>query len=1237
MALKIGSISRKPGLIWRGHLEDRPGSWLPLVRGLMAHYQIGIESDQPLSQVPSEVSGLLGRRPADVAVTIDVTGPGKGRVPETGHWVHAPIWDFTTMPEAWEVPLLNGADCLWVQSAGQLAGFAQDGFPPARMALRHPGVDTAVFHPEVTAAAPAGAKGRRLLYVGDFAWNGGLDTLLKAYAAEFVHSEDVTLVIADTELASPDVRRDVLRELAALQEHPDTPHILRLSVPADPAARAALIRAADAVVHIGRDANHPWAVLEALACGVPVVVPKAGPAADLAPEAASWRVHARSQVVGEAKVGTIPTRGHHAFVDTDVSDLRRLLRQVIEHPEDIDAKRAAAREAAEAHAWPVVIEAVKAHLGQLATQKLVREQVQEVTAAFAQGNQAFMAGEFEKTVALLEPYAAVAPPAPDFFALYGSALVYTGAPTKAVPQIERAIRLNPNSASYYNILGVALFQLKEFALAKRFFEAALALQPGHPGAEQSLADLKRQMIGKSQKFRSRIGEDYARLAELLSHPALVPVAPQTLSVSMIVKNEEKQLGRALASVKAVADEIVVVDTGSTDRTVEIAEEYGAKVFHLAWTGDFAEARNAALDHCTSDWVLALDADEELQAGSIPILKHMIQRPYTKPCIYLPRIINLVTDNDADAIEHYGPRLFPRLPELRWVGRIHEQVLHTTLGDKGLDRLRVPDLVLHHWGYNRDVMHEKKKDERNFTLLEQSLVEEPDNPFHHFNMGVALRVADRVPEAIPYFRKTIELCEGMGATPMYLAAAYNYLMASLVACERLQEAVDLAGTCEMYCQDQPDYWLNRGIAYDKLGRYADAITAFSRCLDLRGSSAPILADRGAMTWKPYAGIGSAYMKLGEVDKGERYLRMAIKENPKNLELRRILINHGLGRGDFDRVEADLRSLLTEVQQPDRRGVFQDLCNLLLKLGRTDEAITLLESALAEADEAAQPGAVSDLARGYQVLGRQDDALKLMQQHRLSPGVFEELSRTYCELKDWPALIELSDALLANGIGEAFAYAFRGVARFEQGEVAAAESDFRRAVELNEHDYESWNNLGVVALSREQLDEAEQYYRKALTLQPQYFTASFDLGKIAQHRGQLEEAYKHFRQAVSVYGQNVEAIVRMADLADTLGYVQEAEQAWTEAIHQEPADSNHWVSLGYHYLRREDPRAALRVLGEALAISKDNPAVYSGLGITLLELGNPEDARNAFIMAVQLRPDDHEALRGFQIADQLCTAG
>src|SRR4030066_756382 len=106
-----------------------------------------------------------------------------------------------------------------------------------------------------------------------------------------------------------------------------------------------------------------------------------------------------------------------------------------------------------------------------------------------------------------------------------------------------------------------------------------------------------------------------------------PVAQKTgrptISACMIVKNEEKFLAQCLKSIKDAVDEIIIVDTGSTDNTVEIAQSFGAKVYHHPWRNSFSEARNHSLSYATCDWILQIDADEALEQSDIPLLHKLI--------------------------------------------------------------------------------------------------------------------------------------------------------------------------------------------------------------------------------------------------------------------------------------------------------------------------------------------------------------------------------------------------------------------------------------------------------------------------------------------------------------------------------------------------------------------------------------------------------------------------------------
>ncbi len=144
-----------------------------------------------------------------------------------------------------------------------------------------------------------------------------------------------------------------------------------------------------------------------------------------------------------------------------------------------------------------------------------------------------------------------------------------------------------------------------------------------------------------------------------------------VSLCAIVRNEAHQLGRCLASVAPHVDEMILVDTGSTDDTVAIAQGFGARVYEFTWCDDFAAARNAALAHVTGDWVLVVDADEELVVENPAWREELAQTP--------PRVLAL-TREEVGATAWVGgfhPRLFPNLPGVHYEGRYHEQVHYPT--------------------------------------------------------------------------------------------------------------------------------------------------------------------------------------------------------------------------------------------------------------------------------------------------------------------------------------------------------------------------------------------------------------------------------------------------------------------------------------------------------------------------------------------------------------------------------
>ncbi len=226
---------------------------------------------------------------------------------------------------------------------------------------------------------------------------------------------------------------------------------------------------------------------------------------------------------------------------------------------------------------------------------------------------------------------------------------------------------------------------------------------------------------------------------------------------MIVKNEAANLAHCLRSVQGLADEVVVVDTGSTDATVEIARACGAKLGFFAWCDDFAAARNASLDLCTGDWVLILDADEAIDRKDHPALRALLRPEGPQGYMlrlrsYLPNAAHTTLDaaptlNESDYTEgreygyyadFHGLRLCRRFPDLRFVGRIHE-LLNPYFEARGLETPKV-DPVIHHYG---KVMLDREayKKDFYFRLTREEVLRDPTNHQAHFNLMMQAMVAE----------------------------------------------------------------------------------------------------------------------------------------------------------------------------------------------------------------------------------------------------------------------------------------------------------------------------------------------------------------------------------------------------------------------------------------------------------------------------------------------------------------
>ncbi len=339
-----------------------------------------------------------------------------------------------------------------------------------------------------------------------------------------------------------------------------------------------------------------------------------------------------------------------------------------------------------------------------------------------------------------------------------------------------------------------------------------------------------------------------------------------LSLALIVKNEARCLSRCLQSVRNIADEIVVADTGSTDNTVKIANEFGAKVTRFDWVNDFAAARNFALAQTDGDWILVLDADEWASENLAREIRNFTAGP--------PRIgrLKIVSDfkHNGQTLQSstFVSRLFPR--GAKFEGRIHEQIV------SDLPRVNLRGELWH------DGYLETKKSERNVKLLQAELAREPESAYLHFQLALEYTSLGQTQNAFASLQKAranLKLSD-----PFAPNVIVDFLYAAMEL-KHFDAGLEALRAAETWLADFPDFQLVRGLFYMKfigsnpaqhLADVPKIEESFRRAIAL-GETDKYKSVRGAGSFLASYNLGVFYHAFGDDARAQPCLASAAKQN------------------------------------------------------------------------------------------------------------------------------------------------------------------------------------------------------------------------------------------------------------------------------------------------------------------------------------------------------------------------
>ncbi|WP_125154900.1 tetratricopeptide repeat-containing glycosyltransferase family 2 protein [Clostridium rectalis] len=346
-----------------------------------------------------------------------------------------------------------------------------------------------------------------------------------------------------------------------------------------------------------------------------------------------------------------------------------------------------------------------------------------------------------------------------------------------------------------------------------------------------------------------------------------------ISLCMIVKNEEDNLERCLKSVEDLVDEIIVVDTGSTDKTIEIAEKYNAKIFNFKWCNDFSAARNESLKHASKDWILIMDGDDEFCSGDKVKFRNLIEKDLVDNTIYFFETLNFsgYSVNTTDISINLNPRLFKNNYGFHYEGKVHNQLVNNEKDVVG----ETYDIRIYHYGYLNKNIVSKDKRNRNISLLKEQIKKGVDKKFAYFNLGNEYFALDDKRSALDNYYKSYD---NFDPSTGYASRLIERIVISNYTLKDYDKALEFIETGINYYPDFTDLYYLKGLVLEEKNSPLLAIKSFKKCIDIGEPPSVLKSIYGVGGFRPNYELSKIYMDLKDYDNAYKYSVDTIKTKP-----------------------------------------------------------------------------------------------------------------------------------------------------------------------------------------------------------------------------------------------------------------------------------------------------------------------------------------------------------------------
>ncbi len=645
---------------------------------------------------------------------------------------------------------------------------------------------------------------------------------------------------------------------------------------------------------------------------------------------------------------------------------------------------------------------------------------------------------------------------------------------------------------------------------------------------------------------------------------------------MIVKNEERFLAACLRSVAGVVDEMCIVDTGSTDRTVKIATSFGARIEHRVWRDDFAWARNEALALATKRWIFVLDADEELDSGGADVLRSVRTAAADRTGLWV-RCNNLSDDYKGTGVStHALVRLFPNNERIRYSSPVHEFI--TVDGrSTGIDARMSPLSITHH-GYLSEIVQLRGKAKRNLLLVQRATETDPDEPFNWYNLGTTSLLCGEPAAAIVALEKMRELA---GATQRgFIPNALAQLADLYTDRGDLERGVAAASDSLAKAPHFANAHFALGRALVKLGRYDEGRAAFRAAIDdAEHSARQFIVDDEVSAWKAHSEIGTSYGTQGDDVAALEWFERGLSQRPLVVPLR---LNRARALERLRRLD-EAEAMFADLARDEPGDVHSvDYINYLLRHERFSQAAGAIETALAVTSPRTQASLLATAAKIVARTGGGNVGVLLeraLATHGGAAEVLEAAEQYYRERGDQLALERIWTDELSAPMMLAADYARRATQFLSRDAFAEAEAATLAGLELFPNDPALRYNLGVAFVKTNRKREALSELQRVPTAGDIGLRAAFLTSIVLSDLKCYSEALDAVDAVLRLAPAEIDAHLHRFRCADALGHDTQAESTLRAAL--EFGDMRVATELATWLLRKNRFAEAAAVAQTALA--------------------------------------------------------